>query len=212
MSKGKTRYVEELHRTDPDHNPTSSELQLERSVANETEPGSAKMEPSSSIEETHAKQFEIQTNPVYNYSEEVIPIEERKWNDIPACKHFRGHTFEAEVLKLVIDWYVSMTKTKRKQTALFIGIRWVQNCEKHFKRLEGKNYRTRIGFNTFMNKNSRNVLLYIRAIQGHTGGNLTAPELMGHVCIPYKWKEFLFHRACSYDVTSILKSGLIAGG
>ena len=42
--------------------------------------------------------------------------------------------------------------------------------------------------------------------------NLKAPELMGHVAIPYNWKEFLFHRGCSFDVTSILKSGLIAGG
>ena len=47
---------------------------------------------------------------------------------------------------------------------------------------------------------SVNFLLYIRAIQGHTGGNLIAPELMGHVAIPYKWKEILFHRGCSFDV------------
>ena len=60
--------------------------------------------------------------------------------------------------------------------------------------------------------NSRNFLLYIRATQGHTGGNLIAPELMGHVAIPDNWKEFLFHRGYSSDVTSILKSGLIAGG
>ena len=61
-------------------------------------------------------------------------------------------------------------------------------------------------------KNSRDVFLYIRAIQGHTGGNVIAPELMGHVTIPYKWKDFLFHRGCSYDATSILKSGLVAAG
>ena len=35
---------------------------------------------------------------------------------------------------------------------------------------------------------------------------------MGDVAKPYQWKEFLFHRGCSYDVTSILKSGLIAAG
>ena len=29
------------------------------------------------------------------------------------------------------------------------------------------------------------------------------PELMGHVAIPYKWKEFLIHRRCSFDVSSI---------
>ena len=41
---------------------------------------------------------------------------------------------------------------------------------------------------------------------------MIALELMCHVAFPYGWKEFLFHLGCSYDVTSILKSGLIAGG
>ena len=59
---------------------------LERSVAKERELGSAKMEPSWSIEATHAKQLKNQTNPVYNRSEEVILFEERKWNDILAAK------------------------------------------------------------------------------------------------------------------------------
>ena len=35
---------------------------------------------------------------------------------------------------------------------------------------------------------------------------------MGHVANPYKLEEFLFHRRCSCDVTTILKAGLIAGG
>ena len=35
---------------------------------------------------------------------------------------------------------------------------------------------------------------------------------MGHVAIPYKWKDFLFHSGCSFNVTSILTSGLTAGG
>ena len=61
------------------------------------------MAPSPSIEEIHAKQFEIQANQVYNYSEEVILIEERKWNDILAKKQtFRGHTIEAGVSELVM--------------------------------------------------------------------------------------------------------------
>ena len=33
-------------------------------------------------------------------------------------------------------------------------------------------------------ENSKSVLLYFRAIQGHTGGNKMALELMGHVVIP----------------------------
>ena len=99
--RGKNRYVEELHLNDPDHNPTSSELLvhigLERSVAKKREPGSTKMEPSWCIEETHAKQLKIQTNPVYKYSDGGFSIEERNWNDIRVFQQFRGHTFEAEV-------------------------------------------------------------------------------------------------------------------
>ena len=60
--------------------------------------------------------------------------------------------------------------------------------------------------------NSKIFLLYTRVIQGQTGGNLIALELMGQVAFPYKRKDFLFHRGCSFAITSILKSGLIAGG
>ena len=54
--------------------------------------------------------------------------------------------------------------------------------------------------------------MYIRAIQGHTGGSMIAPELMGHVTIPYNWKDFVFHRGRSFNINSILETGLIAAG
>ena len=72
------------------------------------------MEPSWSSEETRAKQLKIQTNPVKDHSEEIIPVEERKWNDISAHQHFRGNTFEAEVSKLVMRWYAILIKNDRK--------------------------------------------------------------------------------------------------
>ena len=54
-------------------------------------------------------------------------------------------------------------------------------------------------------------ILYIRDIQGHTGGEMIEPEMMGDVCIPLNWKQFVFHRGCSCDLKSILGGGLIAG-
>ena len=61
-------------------------------------------------------------------------------------------------------------------------------------------------------ENSQSSLIYIRAIQGHTGGNKIALELMGHVAIPYNRKELVFHRGYSFNIKSILETGLIAGG
>ena len=48
---------------------------------------------------------------------------------------------------------------------------------------------------------------YLRALQGHTGGTAIAPEMMGHVLLPYRWKEFLYHEGCSFDMKSILEHG-----
>ena len=102
-------------------------------------------------------------------------FEERKWNDIFACKHFRGHTFEAEVSLLVmrlvrhydqddretdgaVHWNSMGPKLRkafqkaRGQT--FSDSDWVQYI------FEGRN-KTRFQYC----KNSRNVLLYIRAIK-----------------------------------------------
>ena len=49
--------------------------------------------------------------------------------------------------------------------------------------------------------NSRNFFLYIRAIQGHTGGNLIALELLFHT----NGKNSCFTEDALFDVTSILK-------
>ena len=86
-----------------------------------------------------------------------------------------------------------MIKMNEKLTALFIGISVVPKLQEHCM-------------------NSKNSLLKIRANQGRAGGKLIAPELMGHDAIPCKWKEFFFHRGCSFNVTSIFTSRLIAGG
>ena len=61
-------------------------------------------------------------------------------------------------------------------------------------------------------EDSQNSLTYFRATQGHSGGITIAPELMEHIVIPYHWKEFLFHRSCSFSIQSILENGLNAGG
>ena len=35
---------------------------------------------------------------------------------------------------------------------------------------------------------------------------------MGHVAIPYNWREFVFHRGCYFNIKSILETRLTAGG
>ena len=81
----------------------------------------------------------------------------------------------------------------------------IQNCCEHLETNEHETFRTRIGFNTFMKEVTRRG-------SSTAGGNMIASQLMGHVIIRHNWKEFVFHRDCSFNINSILESGLIAGG
>ena len=55
-------------------------------------------------------------------------------------------------------------------------------------------------------------ILYLRALQGHSGRNPIDPSLQDNVLIPNKFFEYIYHIGCAVSVHSITKSGLIAGG
>ena len=61
-------------------------------------------------------------------------------------------------------------------------------------------------------EDSKKSLTSFRAISGHICGITIAPEMMEHVMIPYDWKEIVFHRGCSFNLSSLLENALAPGG
>ena len=55
-------------------------------------------------------------------------------------------------------------------------------------------------------------ILYLRALQGHSGRNLIDPPLQDNVLIPNNFFEYTYHIGCAVNSHSITNSGLIAGG
>ena len=55
-------------------------------------------------------------------------------------------------------------------------------------------------------------ILYLRALQGHSGRNLIDPSLQDNVLIPNNFFEYIYHIGCAVNLHSITNSGLIAGG
>ena len=55
-------------------------------------------------------------------------------------------------------------------------------------------------------------ILYLRALQGHSGRNPIDPTLQDNVLIPHNFFEYIDHIGCAVSVHSITNSGLIAGG
>ena len=55
-------------------------------------------------------------------------------------------------------------------------------------------------------------ILYLWALQGHSGRNPIDPTLQDTVLIPDNFFEYIYHIGCAISLHSITNSGLIAGG
>ena len=55
-------------------------------------------------------------------------------------------------------------------------------------------------------------ILYLRALQGHSGRNLIDPSLQDNVLIPDDFFKYIYHVGCAINLHSIINSGLIPGG
>ena len=55
-------------------------------------------------------------------------------------------------------------------------------------------------------------ILYLRALQGHSGRNPIDPTLQDNVLIPNIFFEYIYHIGCAISLHSITNSGLIPGG
>ena len=55
-------------------------------------------------------------------------------------------------------------------------------------------------------------IIYLRALQGHSGCNLIDPSLHDNVLIPDGFFKYICHVGCAINLHSILNSGLIPGG
>ena len=56
---------------------------------------------------------------------------------------------------------------------------------------------------------SRQEIIYLRALQGHSGRNLIDPSLQDNVCIPNDFFKYIYHVGCAINLHSIINSELI---
>ena len=56
------------------------------------------------------------------------------------------------------------------------------------------------------------IILYLRALQGHSGRNLIDPSLQDNVVIQRGFFPHIYHFGCAFYLHSIINNGLIPGG
>ena len=59
---------------------------------------------------------------------------------------------------------------------------------------------------------SSGTIVYLRALQGHSGRNLIVPSLQDNVIIQSNFFQNIYHVGCAINLHSIIISGLLPGG
>ena len=59
---------------------------------------------------------------------------------------------------------------------------------------------------------SSGTIVYLRALQGHSGRNLIDPSLQDNVIIQSNFFQYIYHVGCAINLHSIINSGSIPGG
>ena len=148
----------------------------------------------------------------------TIPIHERRWIDIePSKQNLASYDLSKKVINLLRhnqtlqreeDGAIELYKMKfhlRNQHSQIHN--WSDDRWKACLAAGGGSKRRY----QYCSDNS-GTILYLRALQGHSGNNLIDPMLQDNVVIGTGIFHYFYHVGCTFNLHSIINNGLILGG
>ena len=151
-------------------------------------------------------------------SPRIIPMERRSWIDIEPGKYPLS---EYEVSKKVIHLLRHSQRVHREEDGAVHFWRIKENLQNPFPQsihwsddrwkaclAAGGGAKRRYQYCT----DDSGIIIYFRALQGHSGRNLIDPSLQDNVVIQSGFFHYIYHIGCGFNHHSIINSGLIPGG
>ena len=148
----------------------------------------------------------------------TIPMHERRWIDIePSEQNLASYDFLKKVINLLRhnqtlqredDGAIEFCKIKfhlrnhHSQIQLWSDDRWKACLE------AGGGSKRRYQYCS----DDSGTILYLRALQGHSGSNLIDPTLQDNVVIGSGIFPYIYHVGCTFNLHSIINNGLVLGG
>ena len=150
-------------------------------------------------------------------STRTFPSGKRIWTDVDLGEYsFADYTVSKKLIHLLRH-----ARIQREDDGAVEFWRIKDNLQKHFQHCHhwsvdkwkksmagGGGNKKRYQYCTV----SSGTILYLRALQGHSGRNLIDPTLQDNVVIPSDFFQCIYHVGCAINLHSIIKSGLIPGG
>ena len=150
-------------------------------------------------------------------STRTIPIGKRIWTDVEPVEYSIS---DYEVSKKLIHLLRHVSLHRENDGAIeFWSIK--DNLQEHFlychhwsddkwkKSMAGGGGGNKKRFQYC--SDSSGAILYVRALQGHSGRNLIDPTLQDNVTVPDGFFKYIYHVGCAINLHSIINSGLIPG-
>ena len=148
----------------------------------------------------------------------TVPIHERRWIDIePSEQNLASYDLSKKVINLLRhnqtlqrehDGAIEFYKIKfhlrnhHSQIQVWSDDRW-KACL-----AAGGGSKRRYQYCS----DDSGTILYLRALQGHSGSNLIDPTLQDNVVIGTGIFNYVYHVGCTFNLHSIINNGLVSGG
>ena len=151
-------------------------------------------------------------------SPRTVPIKKRTWTDVEPGKYsFSDYEVSKKVMYLLRhpqhvhredDGAIEFWRIKENLQKYFLhSLHWSDSKWKACLARGGGNKKRFQYCPDFAG-----TIVYLRALQGHSGRNLIDPSLQDNIVIPSKFFQYIYHVGCAINLHSIISSGLIPGG
>ena len=150
-------------------------------------------------------------------SPSFIPMNARNWIDIEPGEHSLS---AYEVSKKVIHLFRHSQQVQREEDGAVHFWRIKENLQSQFPQiphwpdnrwkacLAAGGEKRRYQYCT----NVSGIIIYLRALQGHSGRNLIDPSLQDNVIVQSNFFQYIYHVRCAINLHSIINSGLVPEG
>ena len=142
------------------------------------------------------------------YSPRIIPMNARNWIDIEPEKHsLSAHEDSKKIIHLLRHSQQVQREEENLENQFPQSVHWSDDRWKACLAARGGAKR-RFQYCT----DDSGIIVYFRALQGHSGRNLIDPSLQDNVVIQGGFFQHINHIGCAFNLHSIINSGLIPGG
>ena len=148
----------------------------------------------------------------------TIPIHERRWIDIePSKQNLASYDISKKVINLLRH---NQTLQREEDGAIeFYRIKfYLRNHHSQIHNWSDDRWKACLAAGGGLKRryqycsDNSGTILYLRALQGHSGNNLIDPTLQDNVLIGTGIFPYIYHVGCTFNLHSISNYGLIPGG